>query len=70
MTGIVGGPDFVQYAQAYGAKGWRLEQTADLEPLLGRCLEESGVHIIDVPVDYSLNDETLHKVIPELSAAI
>ena len=65
-----GNPDFVRYAEAYGAKGWRLEETAELEPLLVRCLEEPAVHIVDVPVDYSLNDETLHKVIPELSAAI
>jgi acetolactate synthase-1/2/3 large subunit len=65
-----GNPDFVRYAEAYGARGWRLSTTADLEPLLARCLGEPAVHVIDVPVDYSLNDETLHKVIPSLSAAL
>ena len=65
-----GNPDFVQYAKSYGARGWRLADTAELEPLLSRCLEEPAVHVIDVPVDYSLNDETLHSTIPTLSRAL
>jgi acetolactate synthase-1/2/3 large subunit len=65
-----GNPDFVRYAEAYGARGWRLADTAALEPLLARCLAEPAVHLIDVPVDYSLNDETLHRVIPGLSRSL
>jgi acetolactate synthase-1/2/3 large subunit len=63
-----GNPDFVRYAEAYGARGWRPETTADLKPMLRRCLEEPAVHIIDVPVDYSMNKETLFHTIPQLSA--
>ncbi len=65
-----GNPDFVRYAEAYGANGWRLSATEDLAGLLSKCLQSKGVHIIDVPVDYSLNDSTLHKQIPALSAAL
>ena len=65
-----GNPDFVRYAEAYGARGWRVGATAELEPLLARCLEEPAVHLVEVPVDYSLNDEMLHRVIPALSAAL
>jgi acetolactate synthase-1/2/3 large subunit len=65
-----GNPDFVDYAKSYGAEGWRLERTEDLLPLLKRCLAEPAVHLIDVPVDYSLNDDTLNKTIPRLSAEL
>lgn len=65
-----GNPDFVKYAESYGAKGWRLEATEDFKGLLEQCLSEPAVHLIDVPVDYSLNDETLNKTIRSLSASI
>jgi acetolactate synthase-1/2/3 large subunit len=65
-----GNPDFVRYAEAYGARGWRVGATAELEPLLARCLDEPAVHIIDVPVDYSMNTETLFTTIPRLSASL
>jgi acetolactate synthase-1/2/3 large subunit len=65
-----GNPDFVRYAEAYGARGWRVEATEEIEGLIARCLEEPAVHIIDVPVDYSMNTETLFGTIPRLSAAL
>ncbi|QIB64753.1 acetolactate synthase large subunit [Kineobactrum salinum] len=65
-----GNPDFVAYAQSYGAKGWRVGATEELMPLVKACLEEPAVHLIDVPVDYSLNDETLNVTIRQLSQAL
>jgi acetolactate synthase-1/2/3 large subunit len=65
-----GNPDFVKYAQSYGAKGWRVDSAAGLLPLVESCLAEPGVHLIDVPVDYSLNDETLNKTLRQRSEAI
>ncbi|WP_100657796.1 acetolactate synthase large subunit [Alteromonas flava] len=62
-----GNPDFVKYVESYGGKGWRIESSEELGPLLTRCLNEPAVHLIDVPVDYSLNDQTLNKTIKELS---
>ncbi|MDM7859038.1 acetolactate synthase large subunit [Alteromonas sp. ASW11-36] len=65
-----GNPDFVKYIESYGGKGWRIESTAELGPLLTKCLNEPAVHLIDVPVDYSLNDQTLNKTIRELSSKL
>ena len=62
-----GNPDFVLYAQSYGARGWRIDATDQLLPRVQACLAEPAVHLIDVPVDYSLNDETLNKTIRERS---
>lgn len=54
-----GNPDFVRYAESYGAHGHRVERTEDFQPLLGQCLSEPGVHLIEVPVDYSEDDRIL-----------
>ncbi|WP_158768535.1 acetolactate synthase large subunit [Paraglaciecola sp. L1A13] len=62
-----GNPDFVKYAESYGAKGWRIEAADEILPLVKACLAEPGVHVIDVPVDYSLNDKTLNETIRERS---
>jgi len=54
-----GNPDFVKYAESYGAKGHRINKTEELEKVLNSCYEQKGVHIVDVPVDYSQNTKTL-----------
>ena len=48
-------PDFVMYAKSYGAEGHRIESVDALVPTLEKAFEAGGVHIIDVPVDYSEN---------------
>jgi len=65
-----GNPDFVKYAESYGAKGYRLESAKQFKDLVEQCLETEGVHIIDCPVDYSENDEILNNTIREMSAKI
>ncbi|WP_339899742.1 acetolactate synthase large subunit [Paraglaciecola polaris] len=62
-----GNPDFVKYAESYGAKGWRIEAADEILPLVKACLADPGVHVIDVPVDYSLNDKMLNETIRERS---
>jgi acetolactate synthase-1/2/3 large subunit len=52
-------PDFIMYANAYGAKGHRVESTNSLVPLIDQCFKEGGVHLIDLPVDYSENAKVL-----------
>jgi acetolactate synthase-1/2/3 large subunit len=56
-----GNPDFVKYAESYGASGHRVDKTDNLAPLINTCFENPGVHIIDVPVDYSRNRELLNQ---------
>ena len=65
-----GNPDFVKYAESYGANGHRVASAAELLPLLQKCHSEPGVHLIDVAVDYSENDRILNHEIMERSAAI
>ena len=65
-----GNPDFVMYAQSYGAHGHRVAAAVEFAPLLRRCHEEGGVHLIDLPVDYSDNDRILNREIRELSAQL
>ena len=47
-----GNPDFVKYAEAYGAKGSRVEATEDLVPTLEAAFAGGGVHLVTVPIDY------------------
>jgi acetolactate synthase-1/2/3 large subunit len=54
-----GNPDFVKYAESYGAKGSKVEATADLIPTLERAFKSGGVHLISVPIDYSENTRVL-----------
>jgi acetolactate synthase-1/2/3 large subunit len=48
-------PDFVKYAESFGARGYRVEKTADLMLALKAALADDRVAIIDCPVDYSEN---------------
>ena len=65
-----GNPDFVKYAESYGANGYRVGSAAELPDILRKCLDTPGVNLIDCAVDYSDNDLILNKQIKELSAAV
>jgi len=55
-------PDFITYAKAYGATGYRPASTEEFIEILGKVLNSKGVHLIDLAVDYSLN----HAILTEL----
>ncbi|RCS24211.1 acetolactate synthase large subunit [Phyllobacterium salinisoli] len=54
-----GNPDFVRYAEAYGATGSRVSAVEDLVPTLEAAFAGGGVHLVDVPIDYSENTRVL-----------
>lgn len=54
-----GNPDFVKYAESYGAYGVRVEKTDDFLPILKDCLGRRRVNLIELPVDYSENERVL-----------
>lgn len=56
-----GNPDFIQYAVSYGAKGYRITENGTLTTLLSQCLNSPGLHLIEVPVDYSENEKVLQR---------
>jgi acetolactate synthase-1/2/3 large subunit len=52
-------PDFVRYAEAYGAKATRVAAAGELAPALEKAFAGGGVHLVIVPVDYSENKRVL-----------
>jgi acetolactate synthase-1/2/3 large subunit len=48
-------PDFVKYADSFGAKGYRISHASELMPTLKEALNNDRVNIIDCPVDYTEN---------------
>ncbi len=65
-----GNPDFVKYAESYGAHGHRVASAEGLAPLLEKCYQAGGVHLVEAPMDYSENDQILNHEIKELSAKL
>jgi len=60
-------PDFVKYAESYGATGHRVEAAGGFVDIADRAFDAGGVHVIDVPVDYADNDRTLNRELKTLS---
>ena len=54
-----GNPDFVKYAESYGARGILIESTESFLPILKEALDSKGVTLIELPVDYSENERVL-----------
>ncbi len=50
-----GNPDFVAYAESFGAKGYRISAADQLLPTLRESLAANTVSVIACPVDYSAN---------------
>ena len=63
-------PDFVKYADAYGAKGHKITDSKNLKETLELCLNSPGVHVIDCPIDYSENDKILNKDLERISSSL
>jgi acetolactate synthase I/II/III large subunit len=62
-----GNPDFIRYAEAYGATGHRVEAADDLIPTLEAAFQAGGVHLVAVPIDYS---ENMRVLVDELKARL
>jgi len=52
-------PDFVMYANSYGAIGHRIASSEELISTMEKAFTDGGVHVIDLPIDYSQNTKTL-----------
>ena len=52
-------PDFVKYAESYGAHGHRITSVTGFIETVDRAFRQGGVHLIDLPVDYSQNVKEL-----------
>ncbi|EMP55337.1 acetolactate synthase [Marinobacter santoriniensis NKSG1] len=63
-------PNFVTYAESYGATGHRISRTEELQPTLEKALAAGGVHLVDVPVDYSENRRVFDEELAELTCKL
>jgi acetolactate synthase-1/2/3 large subunit len=63
-------PDFIKYAESYGAKGYRPNSDEEFIQILEKSLKESGVKVIDLAVDYSLNHKILNVLLKEKACLI
>ncbi len=63
-------PDFVKYAESYGAVGHRPRSCEDFEKILDTCLNSRGVHLIDLAIDYSLNHAILNELLAKKACLI
>ena len=58
----LGNPDFVRYAESFGAKGYRVRAADELVPILKQAIEDNTVAVVDCPVDYSENMKLTEKL--------
>ena len=57
-----GNPDFIAYAESFGAKGYRISSADELLPTLTSALADDTVSIIACPVDYTANTELIRSL--------
>lgn len=63
-------PDLVEYANSFGAIGHRAESYENFQEILETSLNSKGVHVIDLPVDYSLNHSILNVLLKESACIV
>jgi thiamine pyrophosphate-dependent acetolactate synthase large subunit-like protein len=59
-------PDFAAYAAAFGAKGLRILEASDVEPVLREAMAYNGPVVIEVRTSLELN--TSQTTLSELQA--
>jgi len=57
-----GNPDFVKFAESFGAKGYRVRAAGELPSVLKQAIADNTVAVIDCPVDYSENMKLTEKL--------
>jgi len=57
-----GNPDFVKFAESFGARGYQITRAGDLLPTLKRALADDRVSVIACPVDYAQNNALTNKL--------
>ena len=51
-----GNPDFVAFAEAFGARGERIQKSGQLTGAIREAFDRGGVNLLEVPVNYSENE--------------
>ncbi|VTS29536.1 acetolactate synthase [Streptococcus porcinus] len=63
----LGDVDFVKYAEAFGAKGYRVDSKESFKEILKQAIKESehGPVLIDIPIDYKDNARLGETILPD-----
>jgi len=59
-------PDFVKYAESYGAAGFKVKKGDDLTKILEKAFSMNRVVVIEIPIDYSVNYEVFSKELEKM----
>lgn len=66
LSGVTLGPvDVVRFAEAFGARGLKIERPEEISSTLKKALAMQGPVIVGVPVDYSHNHSLMEDVHPD-----
>jgi acetolactate synthase I/II/III large subunit len=65
-----GNPDFVKYAKAYGAKGYKVTKASELKGKLQLAFKDKGPVIVECPIDYSENNRVWNEELDKLVCPI
>ena len=66
-SGVDFGPvDVVRFAEAFGARGLRIDNPDEIAPTLKIALATDGPVVIGIPVDYRDNHELMEIVHPNV----
>ena len=57
-----GNPDFVRFAESFGARGYAITAADQLRPALRAALDDGGVSVIACPVDYTENARLVERL--------
>jgi thiamine pyrophosphate-dependent acetolactate synthase large subunit-like protein len=49
----LGGVDFVKLAESFGGKGFRINDSSEIDEVMDQALACKGVSLVDVKIDYS-----------------
>jgi acetolactate synthase-1/2/3 large subunit len=55
-------PDFVRYAESFGARGYAIRGAGELLPTLRKALDDDAVSVIACPVDYRENARLVERL--------
>ncbi len=55
-------PDFVRYAESFGARGYAIRAAGELQPTLRKALDDDAVSVIACPVDYRENARLVERL--------
>ena len=66
----LGNPDFVRYAESYGARGYRVASADRLLPSLEEAFRQSVPALIECPIDYRENAEMWKEEPDKVSSSL